>query len=249
MRWLNRDPIEEESEGNTYNFVKNNSMFAIDVVGLYLELTISPTVREAYKDPKKSGFHTKEDFATYDIAFAEFRPRFDDAVLKLKRCCSKQVLSSNKVCKLIMDPSKKVLVVFEINRHHSPDPKFGNGDGHFRIYNKRTARDGKAVYGIALNGMYNTRTKLPVPLFIYYDEEQQPHRESLETLLFHEVAHYDQRHGGDKRLVFFDNTPDSEDIKRFQLPEEKDAVVNENILRRCCPELKDNHERAYWKFP
>ena len=144
---------------------------------------------------------------------------------------------------------KKVLVVFEINRHHSPDPKFGNGDGHFRIYNKRTARDKREVYGISLNGMYNTKTKLPVPLFVYYDENLKTHRESLEALLFHEVTHYDQRHGGDKRLVAFDKDPDGEDIKRFQLPEEKDAVVNENILRRCCPELKDNHPRAYWKSP
>ena len=98
--------------------------------------------------------------------------------------------------------------------------------------------------------MYNTRTQQPVPLFLYYDENGKTHRESLETLLFHEVTHYDQwLFKDDKRLVPFNDSQDNEDMRRFGSKTEKDAVENENTLRRCCPELNDNHERYYYRLP
>ena len=250
MRWLNRDIIEEKGGVNLYDFVNNNPFFAIDSTGLYLELTISPTVREVRKGTMKFNYDPTADFAAYDKAYAEFRPRFDAAVSNLKKCCSKKGLSNNKACKLIMNPSMKVLVVFEINSHWIPEPEYGNGEAPFRVLRARAADDGKAVDGIALKDMYNTRTQQPVPLFLYYDENGKTHRESLEALLFHEVTHYDQwLFKDDKRLVQFKDSQDSDDMRRFGSQTEKDAVENENTLRRCCPELNDNHERYYYRLP
>ena len=249
-RWLNRDPIEEEGGENLYAFVNNNPILAIDSTGLYLELTISPTVREVRKGRMKQGDLTDEEFVAYDMAYAEFRPRFDAAVANLKRCCSKKALSNNKACQLIMRPNIRVYVVFEINSHWIPEPEHGNGESPYTVISARAAADGKEVSGIALKTMYNTRTRQPVPLFLYYDENGKSHRESLETLLFHEVTHYDQwLFRDDKRLVQFKDSQDSDDMRRFGSQTEKDAVENENTLRRCCPELNDNHERYYYRSP
>ena len=249
-RWFNRDPIGESGGENLYGFVNNYPCLAIDSTGLYLELTISPTVREIRKGRMRQGYLTDDDLTAYDIAYAEFRPRFDAAVSNLKKCCSKKALSNNKACKLIMNPSLKVLVVFEINSHWIPEPEYGNGGVPFAVFNSRTAEDGKKASGIALKDMYNTRTQQPVPLFLYYDENGKTHRESLEALLFHEVTHYDQwLFKDDKRLVPFEDSQDSKDMRRFGSKTEKDAVENENTLRRCCPELNDNHERYYYRLP
>lgn len=244
MRWLNRDIIEEKGGVNLYDFVNNNPFLAIDSTGLYLELTISPTVREVRKGRMKQGKHTDEEFVVYDMAYAEFRPRFDAAVSNLKKCCSKKGLSSNKVCKLIMNPSKRVFVTFEINSHWIPEPDYGNGEAPYVIFNSRNADDGKAADGIALKNMYNTRTRQPVPLFLYHDKEGKKHRESLEALLFHELTHYDQNlDGGKDRAVRLDLSPEKKEFERYRSWREKDAVENENNLRRCCPELNDSHLR------
>ena len=244
MRWLNRDPLEEEGGVNLYDFVDNNPFLAIDSTGLYLELTMSPTVRDVRDGAMKVRYDTTSDFTAYDIAYAEFRPRFDAAVSNLKKCCSKKALSTNKVCKLIMNPSLKVLVAFEVNKHGIPEPEYGDGTGHFRIFRKKTAKDGKEVYGIALVNMYNTRTRQPVPLFLYHDKDGKKHRESLEALLFHELTHHDQNlDGGKDRAVRLDPSPEKMELERYRSWWEKDAVENENNLRRCCPELNDGHLR------
>ena len=84
-RWLNRDPIGESGGENLYDFVNNSPCLAIDSTGLYLELTISPTVREVRKGTKKLSYDSTADFAAYDMAYAEFRKRFDAAVANLKK--------------------------------------------------------------------------------------------------------------------------------------------------------------------
>ena len=95
--------------------------------------------------------------------------------------------------------------------------------------------------------MYNTRTQQPVPLFLYYDAYGNTHRESLEALLFHELTHYDQNlDGGKDRAVSLDDSPEKKELERYRSWWEKDAVENENNLRRCCPELNDSHLR--WRY-
>ena len=48
MRWLNRDPIEEDGGVNLYGFVKNNTICHVDIIGLY-------TMADAEKSLKAKG--------------------------------------------------------------------------------------------------------------------------------------------------------------------------------------------------
>ncbi len=139
-----------------------------------------------------------------------------------------------------MDTERVVPVAFRMIPSGNINSTYGSGSAPVKC-----PVNGGKEYGVWLSDMYNSDTGELLPLFPYYDEHKNSYEESLETLLFHELTHYNQD--------FTKNRPElkisREEELRFRNWREMDAILNENQLRKCCPEVKDAFLRAYYGRP
>ena len=162
----------------------------------------------------------------YEKAYSKFEETINEAIRKLEQCCDKAALRNNIICGLVKDSTRDIPIVLTIYVKGATIRNFANGSG------------GGAPYIEYREGYDLDRGQLQQP-FSYQDAKGEWHKESLETLIFHELTHYYYlyaKEGQVEELAPLSN----EEAKLFGTIDEREAVFQENELRKCCPGLRDS---------
>ena len=162
----------------------------------------------------------------YEKAYSKFEETINEAIRKLEQCCDKAALRNNIICGLVKDSTRDIPIVLTIYVKGATIRNFANGSG------------GGAPYIEYREGYDLDRGQLQQP-FSYQDAKGEWHKESLETLIFHELTHYYYLYA--KKEQVKELAPlSNEEAKLFGTIDEREAVFQENELRKCCPGLRDS---------
>ena len=174
----------------------------------------------------KSSFRETYNLAAYEKAYSKFEETINEAIGKLEQCCDKAALRNNIICDLVKDSTLDIPIVLTIYVKGATIRNFANGSG------------GGAPYIEYREGYDLDRGQLQQP-FSYQDAKGEWHKESLETLIFHELTHYYYLYA--KKEQVKELAPlSNEEAKLFGTIDEREAVFQENELRKCCPGLRDS---------
>ena len=174
----------------------------------------------------------------YEKAYSKFEETINEAIGKLEQCCDKAALRNNIICGLVKDSTLDIPIVLTIYVKGATIRNFANGSG------------GGAPYIEYREGYDLDRGQLQQP-FSYQDAKGEWHKESLETLIFHELTHYyyhyylyakkeKVKEHAKKEQVKELAPLSNEEAKLFGTIDEREAVFQENELRKCCPGLRDS---------
>ena len=220
----------------------NNPIADVDVLGLRLKPEKDGRVRRYYeqvsKGVGKSSFRETYNLAAYEKAYSKFEETINEAIRKLEQCCDKAALRNNIICGLVKDSTRDIPIVLTIYVKGATIRNFANGSG------------GGAPYIEYREGYDLDRGQLQQP-FSYQDAKGEWHKESLETLIFHELTHYyyhyylyakkeKVKEHAKKEQVKELAPLSNEEAKLFGTIDEREAVFQENELRKCCPGLRDS---------
>ena len=229
-RWVKFDAVGELGGINLFCFLYNNPIADVDVLGLRLKPEKDGRVRRYYeqvsKGVGKSSFRETYNLAAYEKAYSKFEETINEAIRKLEQCCDKAALRNNIICGLVKDSTRDIPIVLTIYVKGATIRNFANGSG------------GGAPYIEYREGYDLDRGQLQQP-FSYQDAKGEWHKESLETLIFHELTHYYYLYA--KKEQVKEPAPlSNEEAKLFGTIDEREAVFQENELRKCCPGLRDS---------